>query len=395
MKLHMDDGMKIGEACGAVENQRNGRDFTAFCKTLEKVKPEDQKRYKHRLTSEEFETLVLTPPPPSEQPTRPPTPVATPMDAENESESTLMNAGSVASVDGATTRYLALDPALSCGYAVVQLNSASEIVAIDVGVLDVSDKTLTNDGQRCNALQCRLKPLLSPRPDHVFIEPFFGHARASDAISFKLRGAIEMSLVQTDPEITYSEMPPQTWKKAVTGSGSADKPRIKDAIERKMSRMFPKKLHVNGKWRPFKDDASDATGIGLAGVVQRHETLSFAPSFRIAAPGPRPLVGEQRVVEQPRELAHTGATLSAQTDSNSPRSSSPVAPSPQRPDAWACTLVEGCTRGCNHPGLCNAESAGPRTPQRVDFRLLAGKRSSPASDPARKAQKTCPQLGAP
>ena len=408
MKQHVDDKMEIGAACEAVEKQRDGLDFTAFCKTL-KFEDKDKNRYKSELLKEEFERLVLTPPPPSEQPTRPPTPVATPMDADHESEAAPINAGSVAIVDGATTRYLALDPALSCGFAVVQLDYQGVILAIDVGVLDMN--SVSGDGARGIALQNQLAPLLSPPPDHVFFEAFYGHGRESDQISIKLRGAIQMQLYSRS--ITYEEVAPHSWRAAIGAGGGIGegktfatkkeaKEKAKACLECLMGIAFPEQLYIRGKWLKFRLDASDAAGVGFWGVQQRHPGgLSFSPDFHLAAHAPRPRLGTRLSAAPDVASAAGAAPLSAQPDSSPPQcstgSSSKANPvvSPSRPDAWACTLSPGCTLRCNHAGLCDVESAGPRTPRRVEYCKLAGKRSSPASDPARKARKTCPQLGAP
>ena len=112
----------------------------------------------------------------------------------------------VPALQEATIRYIGFDPAISCGFSIIQLNSSLEILSIDVGVIDVSEAT--KDGHRCLLLQEQLIPLLSPTPDHAFIEPFFGHGRPNEAISYKLRAIIEMQLAAHN--VDYSEVKPQT-----------------------------------------------------------------------------------------------------------------------------------------------------------------------------------------
>ena len=292
MQRHIDDGMEIGAACAAVDHLR-GRVDWKFISNLPKLEDEAKGRYKEKLLDADFAEMALAAAAaaaemalaaaakPSPLPPLPPPP------EEEDHEEPTVNSLTVPIVEGASTRYIAIDPALSCGFAILQLNEAGQILSIDVGVLDVSSKGYTCDGQgdgaRLNALTRQLAPLLSPSPDRVFGESFFGHSRGSDAISFKVRGAIEM-LVAKDG-VPYHEVAQQTWKKAVAGSGTADKGLVKTQIESKMGHSFPDTLYINRRWQNFRDDASDAVGIGLWGVLQHHSELSFAGSFRLAALG--------------------------------------------------------------------------------------------------------------
>jgi hypothetical protein len=189
-----------------------------------------------------------------------------------------------------------------------------------VGVLEV-DKSISDDADRCINLQKQLRSILKPPPDHAFIEPFFGHGRQSDAISYMLRGAIMMELKEQrlHDRIEYTEVPPQTWKNAIAGKGVcaaaaksakasaeassatetaakaaasfAEKAAVKAAIEQMTGFCFPTALYVDGKWSVDKKrihDASDAAAIGLCGV-QQYAALAFAASLRVSAPGlPRP-----------------------------------------------------------------------------------------------------------
>ena len=211
-------------------------------------------------------------------------------------------------IENAVTRILALDPAISCGFSILQLDAAGQILSVDVGVIDVSDKTLTSDGARCNSLQEQVRTLLSPVPDHVCLEPYFGHGRQGDAISFKLRAAIEMQIAALD--IEYTEVAPQTWKKTIA-KGNADKPTIRTAIEQSMGFHFPMNLFIRGRWLKFRDDASDATGIALHAVKEVCGSISFAASLIVQAPGkPKPRPGKP-LEAAPVELHATVAPAAA------------------------------------------------------------------------------------
>ena len=52
----------------------------------------------------------------------------------------------------------------------------------------------------------------------------------------------------------------------------------------KLGNSFPASLPVAGKLLKFRDDASDAAGIGLWGVRQSGSQLSIASPVRVSAP---------------------------------------------------------------------------------------------------------------
>ena len=329
---------------------------------------------------------------------------------------------SVPASPGSTIRYLAVDPALSCGFAIIQLDASAQIISIDVGVLEV-DKSVTVDGARCLSLQEQLRPLLSPPPDHAFIEPFFGRGRQGEPISFKLRAVIEMELASRS--IEYTEVAPQTWKKAMKqlspqlwdarvqdgmsnlsndassedrakAKSKAEKVAAKAAVEQKTGFSFPERLFIRGRWLQFRLDASDATAIGLCGVLQRGP-LTFADSLRVSAPGlPRPRPGKPYEPTPPSQIdtaasAASPAVVTADTDAAS--GSGEASTNQQRSkghwsmemvrDPWQCTLAEGCTLLTGHPGHCQcAATPSGRSKAKPDFVALsrgASKRPRPDS----------------
>ena len=190
------DGTSIWAAADAVEDKR--QTLGTFEKLMGEFKQYKGKAlvrapFMARLQDAEFATaaldLLVAPPAP------PPSDGSEAATEEVDEEALDDSPLAVAALEGAATRILGLDPSLSCGFSIVQLNASGEILSIDMGVLDVSDKSLT-DGARCLELQRLLRPLLSPRPDHVYVEPFFGHGRQCDAISYMLRAAIAMVLAE-------------------------------------------------------------------------------------------------------------------------------------------------------------------------------------------------------
>ena len=164
---------------------------------------------------------------------------------------------SVPVTENATTRIIGLNPSLSCGISILQLNSQDQILSIDVGLLDVSCKTLLSDGARCNELQNLLSPLLSPLPDMAFIESYFvspfrdpkdgkWKVKQEDTeINCKLRGSLEMLLEKQG--IPYSYVAAETWKKDVVGDETADGEAVKDVLEGTMGFHFHPRLFSRTK----------------------------------------------------------------------------------------------------------------------------------------------------
>lgn len=321
-------------ACDAVEALRNGRDWTPFIKELPKLDKMAKTGYKARLLSVDFarstlDCMVVT------QPDAPGS-----SEVVDKSEATKLTPVAPPVENGAI-RYLALDPSTSCGWAMIHVKD-EQVVAIDVGVIDV--KAIAVDGLRGLELQKLLRPLLDPPPACVFSESYFMHRHKGAEVNVKLRAAIEMELALR--KIDYLESAPQTWKKSIVGKGNAEKTEIKDALEKTIAISFPAQLFILGKWLKFRDDASDATGIGLHGVKQRHSSLSYSPSLRMSAPGkPRACEGTRVAAQLPVGTAETNAAEVVR---------------PLR-DQCVCTLADDCT---NWSGLCQCEPSSSRPPER-------------------------------
>lgn len=284
MKRHVDDGMPLDAAIDAVQKLKSHGDWK-FISDLPVPDGDAKKRYRAAL-------LELTPLSEASSSSTPPRTSPQPSQPAPDSSSTLQTVAcepSVPVVEGAT-RYLAFDPSLSCGWAVLQV-AAGEIVSVAVGVIQVEG---TDVGTRCNDLKRQIQSLLTPPPAEVLVESFHGHSRASDAISFQLRAVIAMEAGSR--EIPLKELAPQTWKNAIGVSGGETcKATIKSKIEATLGASFPSKLPNprSGRTVAFRDDASDALGIALAGAQQRH-TL-WHTSIEILAPA---IAGEKRTASK-------------------------------------------------------------------------------------------------
>jgi Holliday junction resolvasome RuvABC endonuclease subunit len=164
---------------------------------------------------------------------------------------------SVPVVPDAVTRIVGLDPSLSCGVSVLQLDSQHKVLSVDVGVIDISSKSLGTHGARCNELQRLLSPLLDPPPTSVYIESYYVHPfrdpkdgkwkvhQEGIDLNYKIRGALEMLLENLN--LPFSYVAPQTWKSEVVGDGNAEKQVVKDFIERMMGMHFHPRLYSHDR----------------------------------------------------------------------------------------------------------------------------------------------------
>ena len=284
MKRHLDDSMALDAAAADLETLRAGKDLSKFAPSLPKPDADAKRRYKAALL--ELPTPQPTAPSLPSSESTPAAPVSTALP--------IATAPAVPSISGAT-RYLAFDPSLSCGWAILEV-MRGQVVSVAVGAMQVDGSDI---GSRCNDLQRQLQPLMTPPPASVFVESFYTKGQATDAISISLRAVIAMEAKSRD--ISLVEVAPQSWKSAIGVSGAEkDKAMIKSKLTSLFGAAFPAKLTNASSGRPisFKDDASDAAGIALWGAKQRHNPLSFVTPMTISAPSLRPQEAEARGVKR-------------------------------------------------------------------------------------------------
>jgi len=278
MRRHLDDGLDVWAAVDAVEAMRIPKGEWKFTPQLPAHDHDTKARCKTMLLDESFATRTLDAraTTSSSSISSAFTAVVSPVHAASP-----VPVRSTAPVDG-VVRYLALDPSLSCGWALLHV-SASRLVSVDVGVFSIEG---TTDGARCLCLQEQLRSLLTPAPVHAFIESYHVHAQQGVLVNVKLRAAIEMLL--TSRLIEYSEIAPQSWRAHIGVPTKGDKATLKDTTKKKLETMFgssfPRELPVSNDMRPFRHDASDAVGIGICGVEKSDGKLSLSIPLKIDAP---------------------------------------------------------------------------------------------------------------
>lgn len=278
-----ESGMGLVEAADAVEKDKGGAEWSAFLHELPiRIHHPKREYYTEMLLDRdgklaaELTTIAVT---------KSVTPATAPPEMSASADEAA--APSISEVEGAI-RYLAFDPALSCGWAIIQVKEG-RLMSVDCGVIQV-DTSSTVLGDRLNDLKLQIQPLLTPAPSIVFVESYHGqnsqHRREqTDVISYSLRAVIAMEA--SSRGITLEEVAPQSWKVAIGVAGNeADKSAIQAKLEATFGESFPAKMPNpnGGRAINFKHDASDATGIGLWGVRKHHLALSFAAPVPISMP---------------------------------------------------------------------------------------------------------------
>jgi crossover junction endodeoxyribonuclease RuvC len=147
-------------------------------------------------------------------------------------------------------KFLGIDPGYArLGYGIIQV-SGNRPEFVDAGVFETAVEE--PEGKRLLDLQVFLQNLFAQhRFTHAALEQVFLRRNLTTGIRLsEARGIIVMNLCQAG--IGYSEISPTAMKKAITGSGTAQKKTVQ--------LMTAKLLHLPAQMKI--DDAAD--GLGLA-----------------------------------------------------------------------------------------------------------------------------------
>ena len=155
-------------------------------------------------------------------------------------------------------RVLGIDPGLRrTGYGCVELLNGRETI-VEAGVLRIPEKPPL--AQRLSALDTPLRALLAElKPDHVVVESVFAHRLRghTSMLMGHARGVILLAIASAGLEVM--ELAPAEVKKAVTGSGRADK--------KQLARVVTMLL---GKPVEGPHDAVDAVAIAMTHHAHSH-----------------------------------------------------------------------------------------------------------------------------
>jgi crossover junction endodeoxyribonuclease RuvC len=148
-----------------------------------------------------------------------------------------------------------IDPgSVRTGWGVVE-SEGSRLRSVDFGVITAREKDPLAD-RLSWIFEGLTRALEASRPDEIFLESIFHHQNAKSALVLgHARGVALLAASRAGKPI--AEIAPAEVKKAVAGSGRADKEQVKEMIRIQL-----------GLRECAPADASDALAIAIAGAVR-------------------------------------------------------------------------------------------------------------------------------
>ena len=156
---------------------------------------------------------------------------------------------------------IGIDPGIrNTGWGIIN-NFENKLQHIDHGVI-VPDSE-ESDATRLFFISSNLDKILNKyKPSLAVIEKIFVSASGESALKLGMARGVALNVIASKKNILIKELAARFVKKAITGSGAADKNQIKFMIEKLLGKEV-KKL-----------DASDALAIAIAGTNLRNEKLN-------------------------------------------------------------------------------------------------------------------------
>ena len=155
---------------------------------------------------------------------------------------------------------IGIDPGIrNTGWGVIKYFQ-NKVYHIDHGVIIPEPKD--NDAIRLNFISNCLENIINKyNPSMAVIEKIFVSASGESALKLGMARGVALNVLASKETISIKELAARNVKKALTGTGAADKKQIKFMVE--------KILGTNVK----KLDASDALAIAIAGFNLLNEKL--------------------------------------------------------------------------------------------------------------------------
>ena len=156
---------------------------------------------------------------------------------------------------------IGIDPGIrNTGWGIIN-NFENKLQHIDHGVI-VPDKK-DCDASRLFFISSNLDKLLNKyKPSFAVIEKIFVSASGESALKLGMARGVALNVIASKKNILIIELTARFVKKAITGSGAADKNQVKFMIEKLLGK------------RVEKLDASDALAIAIAGSNLRNEKIN-------------------------------------------------------------------------------------------------------------------------
>ena len=157
---------------------------------------------------------------------------------------------------------IGIDPGIrNTGWGIIS-NFENKLQHIDHGVI-VPNKEET-DASRLFYISSHLDEILNNyKPSLAVIEKIFVSASGESALKLGMARGVALNVIASKKNILIKELAARFVKKAITGSGAADKNQIKFMIEKLLGK------------RVDKLDASDALAIAIAGSNSKNKELNL------------------------------------------------------------------------------------------------------------------------
>ena len=156
---------------------------------------------------------------------------------------------------------IGIDPGIrNTGWGIIS-NFENKLQHIDHGV--IVPETEDSDASRLFFISSHLDEILNNyKPSLAVIEKIFVSASGESALKLGMARGVALNVIASKKNILIKELAARFVKKAITGSGAADKNQIKFMIEKLLGK------------RVDKLDASDALAIAIAGSNSRNNKLN-------------------------------------------------------------------------------------------------------------------------
>jgi len=156
---------------------------------------------------------------------------------------------------------IGIDPGIrNTGWGVIK-NVKGKLYHEGHGV--IIPKTIDSDAVRLNYISRELEKIINNyKPELAVIEKIFVSASGESALKLGMARGVAMNLLASQENMTIRELAARFVKKAITGSGAADKKQINFMIEKLLG------IKVT------KYDASDALAIAIAGYNSGNKNIA-------------------------------------------------------------------------------------------------------------------------
>ena len=156
---------------------------------------------------------------------------------------------------------IGIDPGIrNTGWGIIS-NFENKIQHIDHGV--IVPNTEESDASRLFYISSHLDEILNNyKPSLAVIEKIFVSASGESALKLSMARGVALNVIASKKNILIIELTARFVKKAIAGSGAADKNQIKFMIEKLLAK------------RVDKLDASDALAIAIAGSNSKNKKLN-------------------------------------------------------------------------------------------------------------------------